>query len=289
MLGTEVCAVLHSSGHTVLRAGLTRGEILQDLAEIDGTVNMIEQTRPDVVIHCAAYTNVDGAEQNPEQAFRVNALGTCNLAIACSQWDVPLCAISTDFVFDGQKGEPYLEWDCPHPINTYGASKLAGEASIREIWPKHWIVRTSWLYGIHGSCFPATILAKAEKESSLNVVTDQKGSPTYARDLAQALVALIQFPYYGTYHLSNAGAVTRYEFARRILEFANLEHVAINPIVSRDVPFRNDKPPARRPRNSALASTRSTIPGFGTMRPWEAALAEYVPEYMRLHHAGGIR
>ncbi|MGC8667946.1 MAG: dTDP-4-dehydrorhamnose reductase [Chthonomonadales bacterium] len=280
MLGREVCTALLRRGYEVVPAGLRRGEVLQDLAEIEGTVRMVQAAQPDVVIHCAAYTDVDGAEEDPATAFRVNATGTWNLAIACCRKDVPLCAISTDFVFDGLKPDPYTEWDEPRPINVYGASKLAAERAIREVWPKHWIVRTAWLYGVHGRCFPEAVLAAAEREHTLNVVADQTGSPTYAGDLAAALAALISTPYFGTYHIANSGRATRYEFAKAILQMAHGASAAVHPIVSSDRPS-----PARRPRNSALASAREEVPGYGPMRPWPQALAEYIRE--RAHSKNG--
>lgn len=281
MLGSEVCTALQRRRHEVVAAGLRRGQVLQDLADVDGTLQMVDAVRPDVVIHCAAFTDVDAAEANPDEAFRTNARGAWSIAIACARTNVPLCAISTDFVFDGLKGSPYTEWDEPRPTNVYGASKLAGERAIREVCPRHWIVRTAWLYGLNGRCFPSAILTAARHNTSLRVVADQTGSPTYARDLAAAIAALIETGRYGTYHLANAGQATRYELARAVLQMAGLQHVELHPIPSCDWPT-----PAKRPRNSALCSALGPIPGYGTMRPWPAALAEYIQDFITTTRRG---
>jgi dTDP-4-dehydrorhamnose reductase len=234
---------------------------------------VLKERVPDAVIHCAASTQVDRAEEEREQAYRVNALGPRILATVCAGLGIPLCAVSTDFVFDGKKEEPYTEFDPVGPLSVYGASKLAGEVAIREAWSWHWIVRTSWLYGLHGKCFPDTILKAAEVRPELTVVADQRGTPTFTEDLAEAIVRLIQYPVYGTYHAANSaenGSTTWYEFARTTLEMAGIA-TPVRPIATAEWPT-----PAIRPANSALRSYMFELQDLPTLRPWQEALHDYV-------------
>jgi dTDP-4-dehydrorhamnose reductase len=271
MLGTDVCAALKTAGHEPLPTDLVGDTMPLDITDAGAVRETVVRLRPDAVLHCAAYTNVDGAERDPDAAYRVNALGSWTVAAACAAQDVPLCAISTDFVFDGAKTEPYTEFDAPNPLNHYGASKLAGENRVREICRRHWIVRTAWLYGLHGKSFPNTILTAAETRPELRVIADQRGSPTFTEDLAKALLWIIRSPLYGTYHVTNAGAITWYEFARRALELAGMGHVKVVPITSGEWPS-----PTRRPANSALRPYALELQNVPLPRPWEEALAEFV-------------
>ena len=206
----------------------------------------------DYCINCAAYTAVDKAESDIDNAFLVNAEGVKYLAAACKGNNVILIHISTDFVFDGEKGEPYTEEDVPNPINVYGASKLKGEEYVQEILEKYFIVRTSWVYSEYGNNFVKTMLRLADERDEINVVSDQVGSPTYAGDLACFLINFIssQNDNYGIYHYSNDGVISWYEFATEIFRIANVS-IKVNEIKTVDYPT-----PAKRPIFSVLNKSR---------------------------------
>jgi len=232
---------------------------------------------PDVVIHAAAWTDVDSCARDPEQAYRVNAMGTQNIVLACAASGAALAYISTNEVFDGTATEPYREWDPPHPINPYARSKAAGEWFVRHLLTHFYIARTAWLYAPGGRNFPHRIVQLADDASTgsaqggaLRVVTDEVGNPTYAPDLAGALAALIHTDAYGVYHLTNAGYCSRYDFARETLRISEREHVHIEPITLDDFP-RASTPP----RFTPLANTAATALGI-TLRPWQEALVEFL-------------
>jgi dTDP-4-dehydrorhamnose reductase len=270
MLGTDLCARLRAEGVEVTPTDVRGDAIPMDVCDVESVRGVMEGYQPDVVIHCAAYTNVDGAEADSAGAYRLNGLGSWAVATACAERDVPLCAISTDFVFDGLKAAPYTEYDAPNPLGVYGASKLAGEVCVRDCCRKHWIVRTSWLYGMHGKCFPDTILKAAVARPELRVIADQHGTPTYTVDLAEALVHVIRSPLYGTYHVANLGVTSWYDFARKALELAGIS-TPVFPILASDWPS-----PTRRPAYSALRPLALEMQGAPLPRPWEEALANYV-------------
>lgn len=227
------------------------------------------RARPDVVIHCAAYTDVDGCESNIETAYKVNAVGPQNLAIACNEAGSAMVYISTDFVFDGRKTEPYLEFDPVGPLSAYGKTKLAGELLVRELCPRHYIVRTSWLFGRQGKNFVRTMLELADTRKELAVVNDQVGSPTYSYDLARQIVRLVETGWFGAYHATNGGSCSWYEFAVRILELGG-KKTPVRPITS-DKLVR----PAVRPAYSVLRNFFLELRGIDQMRPWEQALEHY--------------
>jgi dTDP-4-dehydrorhamnose reductase len=199
-------------------------------------------------INCAAYTNVDQAERDKDQAFRVNANAVKNLAIVCKQNNVVLIHISTDFVFDGTKGEPYKETDIPNPINVYGESKLKGENYIQSILKRFFIIRTSWLYSEYGNNFVKTMLRLGHQNKELRVVNDQIGSPTYAKDLAEVILEIIlsKNNQFGLYHYSNQGAISWFDFSMAIFNFANI------PIQVTPIPSSNYPTPAKRPSFSSM-------------------------------------
>jgi dTDP-4-dehydrorhamnose reductase len=246
--------------------------LLLDLPEHDvtdpGIISAIGSFQPDVVIHAAAMTDVDGCERDPEAAFKVNEGGTRNVADACRLCDAALLYVSTDYVFDGTKGEPYLELDEPNPVCVYGRSKLAGEVLIHNLLTRHYIVRTAWLYGPGGSNFVTKILELASHREELSVVTTEVGSPTYAPDLAAAIARLIEYPLYGTYHLVNEGSCSRYEFAEKILEFTGQGHVALRGV-------QQYERLAAVPANAALCNFSASTQLGITLRPWQEALRAY--------------
>jgi len=233
----------------------------------------IRRTDPEAVIHCAAFTDVDGSEIQPDLAQRVNALGARNIALACAATGASMLYMGTDYVFDGEKGAPYDEFDRPHPLNLYGRSKLAGEICVRSLLPAHYIVRTSWLYGHGGRNFVQSVLRQAREGGPLRVVNDQVGSPTYAADLAEAIEMLLGSEAFGTYHVTNAGECTWYQFACAILEHAGWSEVEVVPIDSDELDRRAVRPSYSVLRNFIFQET------FGfALRPWTAALSAYLLE-----------
>jgi dTDP-4-dehydrorhamnose reductase len=246
---------------------------LVDLPEWDITdpqqVSRLADLKPDVVVHCAAMTDVDGCARNPDLAYHVNALGTQNVALACQRAGAALVHISTNEVFDGTATEPYREFDPPHAINPYGASKLAAEQIAARLLHKLYIVRIAWLFAPGGKNFVSKIVELADTQGQLRVVTDEVANPTYAPDLATAIARLIQTEHYGIYHLTNEGYCSRHEFAVEIMKQAGRAHVPVLPITS-DQFQRVSRPP----RFAPLRNTVGAALGI-TLRPWQAALADY--------------
>jgi dTDP-4-dehydrorhamnose reductase len=232
-------------------------------------VTRLVATGADLVIHPAAYTNVDGCARDPELAYRVNGLGTQYVALACRQLGAPLVYISTNEVFDGAGAAAYFEYDRTNPINPYGQSKWAGEQAVRELLDRFYIARVAWLFGGERN-FVRTVLRLATERDTLGMVVDEVGSPTYAPDVAEAVARLIQTPFYGTYHLVNEGSCSRYECAATILRQAGCEHIQLRPIALAD--FKRDSvvPPHTPLRNVAAAALGIRL------RPWQDALVEYV-------------
>jgi dTDP-4-dehydrorhamnose reductase len=241
-----------------------------DLTDLSAARSSIAAFRPDVIIHAAAYTDVDGAARNPDLAYRVNALGTRNVAVAGEAIGAALLAISTNEVFDGAKSEPYLEFDPTNPINPYAKSKLAAEQFVRDLTRRFYIVRTAWLYSSGGNNFVKKIIARAEENGRLQVVTDEVSSPTYAEDLITAIEQLIVTGAYGFYHFTNEGACSRYEFAQKILELSGRGHIPLEPILLKDYPRPSTPPPYAPLRNFCGAQIGITL------RPWADALADYL-------------
>jgi dTDP-4-dehydrorhamnose reductase len=269
-LGSDLVAALQSNEAFEV-IPLTRAQA--DCTDAESVRKAVLQLRPPIVVNCAAFVQVDECEDQPQQAFAVNALGALHVARACAEADSICVYISTDYVFDGSKAGPYSESDSAHPVNVYGASKLTGEILVRQTVP-HWlIVRAASLFGRTGSRgkggnFVETILAKAKAGEPLRIVNDVRMSPTYTRDAATALVALVDAGAAGIVHLTNEGACTWHEFAQQILDLVGLR-VSIDPVSSKEYPT-----PARRPKNSVLRSERSLV----KLRSWKDALKEYLIE-----------
>jgi dTDP-4-dehydrorhamnose reductase len=263
-LGTELQRVLGGE-HQVLGLDLPEHDVT-DLVVID----YITELGPSLVIHAAAMTDVDGCARNPEAAYTANALGTRNVALGCQKAEAEMLYISTNEVFDGTKDSPYWEFDEPNPINAYGKSKLAGERYVQVLLDRFYIVRTSWLFGKAGNNFVKKILSLADREGELRVVTDEIASPTYAPDLAQAIKELIKLRIYGIYHFTNAGACSRFDFAKRILELAGRREVSLLPTSSEEF-IRDSKPP----RQSCLYNFCGQALGI-SLRPWQDALAAFL-------------
>jgi dTDP-4-dehydrorhamnose reductase len=269
MLGRDLMGILLSS--------LPDDEVVGwDIEEIDiqkegDTVFKIEKLRPDIVIHIAAYTDVDGCESNEGRAFAVNAEGTRYVALAVSRCQAKMVYLSTDYVFDGNKREPYLESDIPHPLNVYGRSKLQGERYVQELVKKALIIRTQWLYGRYGKNFVTAILQQAKEKGVLSIVNDQMGSPTYTTDLAKAISVLIQFDAQGIYHVANGDLCTWYTFGQAILELSGMDKVRVIPISSMELRRR-----ATRPSYSVLNCQKLKKETGLALRPWSEALRDYL-------------
>ena len=262
-------------GRALVRRLATHNLLGVDLPEVDLTDlpaarSTLAAFRPELVIHAAAYTDVDGAARNPDLAYRVNALGTRNVAVATQAVGATVLAISTNEVFDGTKSEPYLEFDAVNPINPYARSKLAAEQFIRELTTRFYIVRTAWLYGLGGNNFVKKILTRADSEGRLRVVTDEVSSPTYTEDLVTAIEQVMITGAYGTYHFTNEGACSRFEFAQEILQQTGRGHLPIEPITLAD--FAR---PSTPPRYAPLRNFCGAQLGI-TLRPWRDALADYL-------------
>lgn len=250
-----------------------------DITDSAKTYREITKINPDIVIHTAAYTDVDGCETDRDLAFRVNALGTRNIALACQRFDTELLYISTDFIFDGEKGEPYLEFDKPNPQSIYGKSKYWGELYIESLLSRFYTVRSSWLFGKNGKNFVSTILNLAKQKKEIEVVNDQIGSPTYTKDLARAITQLIgtqrkdsstKASLYGIWHITNSGQCSWYEFAREILQDSD---VPVKPITSEEL-----NRPAKRPKSSVLENGVWKLQGWKSLRHWKEALKDYLKE-----------
>ncbi|MBN1312509.1 MAG: dTDP-4-dehydrorhamnose reductase [Anaerolineae bacterium] len=267
-LGKVLRTSLVAEGHTLLGGDLPEWE----MTDAEQVMESLQVFSPDVVIHSAALTNVDYCAENPEEAVRINGVGTYNVALACREVDALLVAISTNEVFDGRAKRPYQEYDQCNPVNPYGYSKYVAEQVVERLAPRYMIVRTAWLYASGGVNFIHKIIARARSGSRLRVVTDEVSSPTYVNDLAAALLDLLEVGRPGIYHLTNAGECSRYHFAQEILRLIGLD-VSIEPI-SLDDFVRPSMPPAYAP----LANVFGAAAGI-ELRPWQEALAEYVAQY----------
>ncbi len=266
-----------------------------DITDRDKTVNSIVSAKPNLIIHAAAWTDVDGCEREPDKAKRINQEGTGNVATSASELGIPLIYISTDFVFDGDKENPYTENDPPNSVNVYGKSKLEGEKKVTAL-NKYIILRTSWMYGANGNNFVDTILEKAKSEKEIKIVDDQVGCPTYTKDLAKAISKLLyrlQFSIQSVpigisegdrlngksqmvqeiYHVTNKGEVSWFDYTKEILKMAKIGNVKLIPIKSNQL----DRP-AKRPRFSLLDNSKFEKTTNFVMRPWQEALREYIDE-----------
>lgn len=241
-----------------------------DITDLESALENVSKIKPEVLINAAAYTDVDGCESNPDLAYRVNTLGAHNLAIASLKVGAVMVHISTDFVFDGRKGSPYLEFDEPHPLSVYGRSKLASEQWVSAVLNRYFIVRTAWLYGRKGKNFVKTILRLAEEKDVLRVVGDQVGSPTFSWDLAQKIAELIESEAYGIYHVTNSGQCSWYQFAKEILELVGRKETRVEPISSEELAR-----PAPRPAFSVLRNYCLEQRGFSLLRNYHEALKEF--------------
>jgi dTDP-4-dehydrorhamnose reductase len=244
-----------------------------DITRFDDAREAVNAHRPDIVINAAAYTNVDRAEADQPGAYKLNALAPRNLAVATEERSLPLVQVSTDYVFDGLANRPYHEFDQTNPLSIYGQSKLAGEQAVAAHNPRHYIVRTAWLYHTEGENFPKAMLAQARRDE-VRAVCDQFGSPTYAPQLAAAIARLIETGAYGTYHLAGSGAASRFEMTQQLYRLFGIGTV-VRPAATADFPR-----PAPRPRYSVLTTIQE--PQI-LLPPWEEGLAEFAKAFERIN------
>lgn len=241
-----------------------------DITDAESVDNVIREAAPDAVIHCAAYTAVDAAEDNEELCRKVNAEGTQNIANVCKALDIKMIYISTDYVFDGQGERPWEPEDERGPLSVYGQTKYEGELAVQNTLDKYFIVRIAWVFGINGKNFVKTMLRLAETHKKLTVVNDQYGSPTYTYDLARLLVDMVLTEKYGVYHATNEGICTWYEFACEIFRLAGIE-MEVVPVSSDEYPAK-----AKRPENSRMSKDKLEANGFERLPSWQDALKRYL-------------
>lgn len=268
MLGQALCGALEARGHEAL----PHDRRITDISRSGAVGEAIQRTAPSHVFNCAAYTAVDRAEEEEDRAFAVNADGAGRAAAAAATAGLPFLHLSTDYVFDGRKDGGYLEDDPIHPLSAYGRTKAAGEEQVRKAHPGACIVRTQWLYGHGGPNFVETMLRLGAERESLSVVDDQLGSPTCTSDLADALVTLAETDSGGTYHLTNSGVGSWYDFAKKIFELSGVE-VSLSPVPTTAFPR-----PAPRPLRGVLRNHMWQSDGHAALRSWQEALAAYLME-----------
>ena len=272
-----VTGVKGQLGYDVVLEGEKRGFQMfgtdvdnMDITDAAQVREVITNFVPDAVIHCAAYTAVDAAEDNVELCRKINVDGTRHIAEVCKDMDIPMMYFSTDYVFDGQGENFRKEDDEKAPLNVYGQSKYDGELAVQELVKKHFILRISWVFGINGNNFIKTMLRVGPQRGELGVVADQIGSPTYTYDLAKLVIDMIQTDKYGAYHVTNDGICSWYEFACEIFRQAGL-NVKVNPLTTAEYPVK-----ATRPFNSRLSKGKLTENGFELLPSWQDALDRYL-------------
>ncbi|AKN31944.1 spore coat protein [Clostridium carboxidivorans P7] len=241
-----------------------------DITNCAEVISYVSSFKPDVIINCAAYTNVDGCENDKDAAFKVNAIGPRNLAIASEKYGIKLLHVSTDYVFNGEGTVPFKEYDVPNPVSVYGKTKLLGESYVREHCSNYFIVRTAWLYGEYGKNFVYTIMKSAKENGHVDVVDYQRGNPTYAEDLAHHILKIILTNEYGIYHCTGTGECSWYDFACKIVEYSGID-CEVTPITPGKVNRL-----AKRPAYSSLDNMMLRVTLGDEMRPWKEALKSFI-------------
>lgn len=265
-LGYDVVNELKKRGHVPVGVDVEE----MDITDTSKVEEVIEHEMPDAVVHCAAYTAVDAAEDNVDICRKVNGEGTENIAKVCGKFDIKLIYISTDYVFDGEGTHMWQPDDQRNPLNVYGQTKYEGELAVEKYTEKYFIVRIAWVFGVNGKNFIKTMLNLGSTRDELNVVNDQVGSPTYTYDLAKLLVDMVESDKYGKYHATNEGLCTWCEFAKEIFKQAGM-NVKVNPVSSEEFPAK-----AKRPHNSRMSKDKLEANGFERLPAWEDALARYL-------------
>ena len=265
-LGYDVVNELEKRGHTAIGTDVEE----MDITDAEKVREVLDAEKPDAVIHCAAYTAVDAAEDNVELCRKINAEGTENIAKACKELGCKLLYVSTDYVFNGEGERPWEPDDEREPLNVYGQTKYEGELAVEKYVEKFFIVRIAWVFGINGKNFIKTMLRLGEDHDELTVVADQIGSPTYTYDLARLLVDMIGSDKYGRYHATNEGLCSWYDFAVEIFRQAGMD-VRVRPVTSEEYPAK-----AKRPHNSRMDKAKLEENGFERLPDWKDALGRYL-------------
>jgi dTDP-4-dehydrorhamnose reductase len=287
MLGSAVYPAFVRAGHQTTATDLTPrpvGELPMDALDVrdfQAVGRTMDRVGPELVLHLAAETDLEICQSDPDHAYRTNTVGTQNVAVACQQRGLPLVYVSTAGVFDGEKGEePYTEFDAPRPINVYGDSKYQGERLVQSLVPRHYVIRAGWMIG--GADRDHKFVAKVADQlkngaKTIYAVTDKLGTPTYTEDFARNLLALLQAPYYGLYHMACGGRGSRWDVARELLDYYGRDDVRVEPVNS---DFFAETYPAPRPHSEMMRNYMLELHGLNQMRPWQEALRDY------LDHAG---
>lgn len=265
-LGFDVVNELKKRGHTAVGVDIEE----MDITEEESVNRVIKEASPDAVIHCAAYTAVDAAEENVELCRRVNALGTEYIARVCKELDIKMMYLSTDYVFNGQGTRPWEPDDEREPLNVYGQTKYEGELAIEKYLTKYFTIRIAWVFGVNGKNFIKTMLNLGKSHDTVSVVNDQIGSPTYTYDLARLMVDMVETERYGRYHATNEGLCSWYEFACEIFKQAGMD-VTVLPVSSDQFPSK-----AVRPKNSRMKKDKLAENGFTPLPSWQDALSRYL-------------
>ncbi len=277
MLADSLCPLLTQAGYIVYPSDIITGEAIPelDVRNIDEIKNAASRYRPDIIFHLAAETDVDKCELEPEHAFRTNAMGTENVAKVCKGIDIPMVYISTGAVFDGNKMDGYTENEIPSPLSVYGKSKLEGEQIVKSLLHRYFIVRASWMIGGYNKDkkFVWKIIQRMKKEKKIPVVIDKCGSPTFTKDFAKGLVSIVLKGEYGLYHCVNKGICTRFDIAKKVLEYLNIRDIELKPVTSEAFPL-----PAPRGKSEALLNDHMSRLGINNMRHWHDALKEYIKD-----------
>ena len=277
MMGRDLRAAAEAAGHEVWGTDIAKLEKdpkdRLDISAHEAVAEALDRFQPDWVLHLAALTDVDHCERVPEDAWRVNALGTESLAMLCRDRDCGLLYVSTGSVFPGDKNLPYHEFDSPGPVSVYARSKYLGEESVRRLVARHYVVRAGWMFGggPEDKKFVAKMIDRARASELLLAVDDKTGSPTYTVDIARRCLELLSTERFGTYHAANEGACTRFEMAQAILQAAGIENCEVRPCSSAQFPLA-----AFRPTSEAIEGLRAKLIGLAPMRDWRVALSEYV-------------
>ncbi len=278
-LGNEICRIIARKKSDIgdidprfLNAEITAVDIDKlDITDYDSVLDAVSEARPDVIINCAAMANVDGCESDPDSAFKINAVGVRNLAVAAERVGAKFIHISSDYVFAGDGDRPYKEWDRTHPKSVYGASKALGEKYALVFCKKSFVVRTSWLYGQVGKNFVKTVRKILKEKGVITVVNDQRGNPTNASDLAHHLLLLALSEEYGIYHCTGEGECTWFEFATEIARLSGYPDGCVKPCTSKEY-----KSSVKRPAYSSLDNMALRCSVGNKMRDWKTALCEYI-------------
>ena len=268
-LGTDLVKELNGRGHDVIAIDIKDLDITR-YADVE---KYIKAAKPEAVIHCAAYTAVDAAEDNIGACMRVNCIGMGNIAKVCGDMNIRMLYLSTDYVFNGEGERPWEPEDEADPINTYGMSKYEGEKVVKQDVLKYFIVRISWVFGAGGSNFVKTMLKLGKSKGAVSVVSDQIGSPTYTPDLSVLLADMIVTNKYGIYHATNEGLCSWYEFACEIFRQAGMDEVKVTPLTTEEYPVK-----AKRPKNSRMSKTKLDLKGFNRLPAWQDALGRFLEE-----------